>query len=332
MNRFVQALMILLALWATPGLAQSSELVVEDLRLWARNVSPEEQQAAIKLFHEGNTLSRNGLFSKAVENYQQALRHWDHPAVHYNLAVTLQSLDRPLELHEHLTAALRYEGMPLDEGKRTRARQLKQLVEQQLARLEIRCDVPGATVTMGTETVCNGSAHFTRWVLPGEYTFTPVKDGYSTEWNTRRRSLRRGESVSVNLHLYTDDELKMSDRWLPRWVPWAVLGGSAAIAASGGWLYTQAHDRHRRFDRAIRECGGCVPASETTSLRVRGDQMQRGATGAYIASGAAVITGLVLLYANQEQTRYVTADVHERQLNIAPLLGEQKGAVMTLHY
>ncbi len=332
MKRFAQVLTALLMLWAAPGFAQSSELGVGEARPWARNVPIEEQQAAARLFHEGNDHSDEGLLANAVESYQQALAHWDHPAIHYNMAMALQTLNRPLDLHEHLTAALRYEGRPLDEGKRNRARQLKTVVEQQLSRLEIICDVPAATVVMGEETLCHSPAHFERWVLPAEYTFTASKEGYSSELNARRRTLRRGDNVTLHFQMYTDDELKQSERWLPGWVPWTVLGGGAAIAAGGGWLYTQAHENHQRFDRAIRDCGGCVPAPELAALRTRGDRLQRNASGAYVASGAALVTGLVLLYANQEQTRYLTADEHEQQLTIAPLLGDQRGAVMTIRY
>ncbi|WP_224248333.1 hypothetical protein [Hyalangium gracile] len=292
----------------------------------------EARQSSRRLFLEGISLSQNGIFAQAVERYQQALQHWDHPAIHYNMAMALQNLNMPIELHAHLTAALRYDGKPLDEGKQKRARQLKTLVEQQLAQLEIICDVPGATVTTGEEILCHSPAHLTRWVLPAEYTFVARKEGYSSELNTRRRTLRRGENLTLHFRMYTDDELKRGERWLPVWAPWAVLGGGAAFAMGGGWLYTRAHDSHQRFDKAIRDCGGCLPAPEISALRVRGDQLQRGATGAYIAGGAALLTGLVLLYANQEQTRYLTADEHERQLNIAPLLGDQPGAVMTFRY
>jgi hypothetical protein len=333
-NRFTHTLSTLLVLWAAPGLAQTSELGVGEARPWAQNVPIEEQQAAVQLFHQGNSLSKNSLFSNAVESYQQALAHWDHPAIHYNMAMALQTLSRQLELHEHLTAALRYDGKPLDEGKQKRAQQLKTVVEQQLARLEIICDVPGATVTMGDQPLCSAPSHFTRWVLPSEYTFTSTKDGYSSERNTRRRTLRGGESVTLHFQMYTDAELKRGVRWLPAWIPWTVLGGGAAIAASGGWLYTQAHANHQRFDRDFKEqCpSGCVPPPELAAVRIRGDRLQRNASVAYAVSGAALVTGLVLLYANQEQARYLTADEHERQMNIAPLVGDQRGVVMTIRY
>src|SRR6185312_11627208 len=101
-----------------------------------------------------------GLLANAVESYRQALTHWDHPAIHYDMALALQTLNRPLELREHLTAALRYDGRLLDEGKRNRVQQLKTVVEQQLAKLEIICDVPDAKVVMGEETLCSTPTHF----------------------------------------------------------------------------------------------------------------------------------------------------------------------------
>src|SRR5262245_30437813 len=45
----------------------------EDARPWARGVSPERQQKALKTFAEANALLRDALFVKAAEKYREAL-------------------------------------------------------------------------------------------------------------------------------------------------------------------------------------------------------------------------------------------------------------------
>src|SRR5262245_61255043 len=54
-------------------------------RPWAAGVSKENQEKALQLFREGNTYHNDGLFKKAVELYDEALKSWDHPAINYNL-------------------------------------------------------------------------------------------------------------------------------------------------------------------------------------------------------------------------------------------------------
>jgi len=77
-------------------------------RPWAQGVSPENQKAALGLFNEGNALLRDSIFPKAAEKYREALTHWDHPAIHYNLAVALRGLGPADAIAAELRAALAY--------------------------------------------------------------------------------------------------------------------------------------------------------------------------------------------------------------------------------
>ena len=64
-------------------------------RPWAKGVSKERQEAAWEVFREGNALLKDSLFAKAADKYREALKSWDHPAIHYNLALALVNLDQP---------------------------------------------------------------------------------------------------------------------------------------------------------------------------------------------------------------------------------------------
>src|SRR5690349_1908096 len=62
-------------------------------RPWAAGVSAERQEAALKHLQEGNGLLKESLFVAAAKVYRQALTEWDHPGIHYNLALALLNLD-----------------------------------------------------------------------------------------------------------------------------------------------------------------------------------------------------------------------------------------------
>jgi hypothetical protein len=329
-SKFTWGLIVLLVAWTTPVYAQKSELGVGEPRPWAMKVSRQEQQTAEEAFNLGNTQFQNGLFSNAVGSYDKALTHWDHPGIHYNLALALLPLQKPLEVHEHLLAALRYGGEPLDASKRKRAQELKTTIEKQITRLEITCEVAGALVKMNEELLCATPKRFGRWVLPGEYTFTAThKDHPLHHW---KRTLGPGETVPLHFKLYTENELTRSDRKWAAWKPWAMLGTGVAIAAGGGALFTRARSDHQRFDAEIKARGGLVPEPPLASLRTRGDRLQRMATGAYAVGGATVMTSMVLLYINREKTRSLSPDEYEQQMSITPLIGGQRGVEVTIRY
>ena len=101
-------------------------------RPWADGVSQEEQRAALALFNEGNAQLRDSIFPKAAEKYREALTHWQHPAIHYNLALALVNLEQPIEMFRALEKAMEYGPGPIDEDKFDRAKSLKILLEKQL--------------------------------------------------------------------------------------------------------------------------------------------------------------------------------------------------------
>lgn len=58
----------------------------QEERPWAKGVPKAKQDAAIALFAEGTELFKNSFFVRAVEKYREAIKQWDHPAIHFNLA------------------------------------------------------------------------------------------------------------------------------------------------------------------------------------------------------------------------------------------------------
>jgi tetratricopeptide (TPR) repeat protein len=335
MNMFTISLTVALAvcLRAAPAAAQQAELEIggSQERPWAKGVPLDKQEAAAALFHEGNLQLKNSLFPKAVEKYREALKLWDHPAIHYNMALALLNLNEPLELHHHLTEAMHYGEAPLDKDKYERAGAFRKLIEQQLAHVEITCDAPGALVSMDGQVLFTAPGRHEALVRPGKHSITATKEGFlPTEQN---QTLLPGEKTPLSLKLYTDSDLTRYRRPWSAWKPWALAGAGAALALTGSALHMQARGSFKDFDTHIaQQCaiGGCVPTPEVTGLRTRGTSMQQLAFGAYAVGGAALVTGAVLAAINRPQPYRINPNESgsAQGVSVTPLLGRGEGGVL----
>jgi hypothetical protein len=113
------------------------------------------------------------------------------------------------------------------------------------------------------------------------------------------------------------------------------------VAAGGGLLHLQARNSFDSFDAGILSCGGCEPEPALNSKRTRGDSLQKVAVGTYAAGGAALVTGMVLLYINRAQPYRVTPDeieqgvraTPEQAVSVVPLVGGgASGALATFKF
>ena len=298
---------------ATTAVAQPiAELQSAGERPWAQGISPEAQETARRIFLEGNDLLNQAIFLQAIDKYRQALKHWDHPTVHYNMALALMHVD-PLEGHRHMKEAFRYGPPPLDDQKIEYARTYMTLIEKQSAQVEIGCDVPGASVTMDGKPLFQAPGRFEGLVHPGAHSVVAVKEGFvptEKSWN-----LLPGAKETIGLKLYTEAQLTRSRTRWPTWVPWTVLGAGMAVALGGGAMHLHARNDYIAFDNRIKECvrSGCFPDPYVAGLRSRGDILQRVAYGGYALGGAALLTGAVLAYLNLPQTRRMTPEELEAE-------------------
>lgn len=321
---------VLLPPRASAANAQPSSSTLE-YGVWAQGVSPADQRTAMALFQEGNTLMDASAFVKAIEKYQQALEHWKHPAIHYNLALALMNLNQPTELYEQLEAATRHGPTPLDSEKYKHALGYKALLEKQLTWLEVTCDKAGATVTLDGRPLFVAPGRFKGLVHPGMHSLVAVKPGYVFVDKSQTLNLKPGEQVKLDLKLYTEDEVtRYRKRW-PAWIPWAVMGSGLAVAAGGGLLYQQASENYGVFSSGITECGGCRPEPGLADIRTRGDTLQTAAFGAYALGGTALITGTVLFILNRTQPYRIDPTTGE-ELQISPLVGGTNGVQATLRF
>ena len=294
-----------------------------DSRPWAAGVSTENQQKALQLFREANQAHNDGLFLKAVEIYREALKFWDHPAINYNLALSLTNLDEPVAVETALQKAIKYGAAPLEKGKFEHAKQALLLVEKQLATIEVSCQKEGARVSIDNKevfVVTPGQPNvFKARVKIGKHTFVAEKPGYATGLDAP--FIGPGETFRIELKLYTAEELtRYRRRWNARWMPYAVLGGAVVAGATGVLLSTSAQSSYDEFDDKVRRCneqtgmnGGCAVSSSLTDLRDSGDSKRTMSYVAYGVAGAALVTGAVLLYLNRSTAYQISSDEYRRE-------------------
>lgn len=271
-------------------------------RPWAKGVSPDDQKAANALFKEGNALLRDSFFVQAVEKYRAAVTHWDHPAIHYNLAIALINLDQPLEVYTSLEKALQYGTLALDQEKIELGERYKKLVEQQLVWVTVSCTEPDAQVYIDGKEAFRCPAEETRLVRAGEHTFTANKPQFETTALTR--VYPGGTKERVELRLYRPEDLTGYQRKFDAWIPYAVLGAGVAVAGLGGLLHASAAGSYDDYDAQVRACEretqmACTIDDDLQGLRDSGDTKQTLAFASYAIGGAAIAGGVALLVINR---------------------------------
>jgi hypothetical protein len=319
----------LVTLWAASAAAQQPTRSLRADRPWARHVSQEHQSSATQLFEEGNSLLNDLLFPDAEKKYIEALAHWEHPAIHYNMALALPPTLRPTEVYDHLQAATEHGEDPLGPERFRYARSLTERMKKEYAWVVISCDCEAsATLASGRWLVRRSNGRFEGLVPPGTHTLIATPKGHPTTEITL--TLAAGQQT----HFHLD-----AKRPWAVWKPWAIVGAGATAAAGGLLLNMKAQTHLRAFDEAIEDCHspgsprGCFPDSSLAQQRSRGLKLQRLSIAAYAVGGAAFFTGLVLAYTNQVQTQLTPMSQSGSRLVIAPMLGgKDDGILVTLRF
>jgi hypothetical protein len=301
---------------------------------WAEGVSEERQKRARALFVEANASLKQSLFLRAAIKYREALALWDHPGIHYNLALALiSSLDDPLEVRRQLLAALRYGAAPLDPDKFRYAKNSLNQIEKQLAPIKIACNVQGAVVSLDNTVLFHAPGHYEGFVRPGDHSIRAFKLGFEpTEF---QRTLMPGKVTKLDLKIYTEEQLvEKHTRW-PFWVPVAVTGAGAALLGTGAIFLWQSNNKLKQFDQqiAVQCSNGCVPDPALADLRSTGKTYKTVAT-ITLAAGAAVFTGGgVMMLINLPASHRITPEEFEQKLKLQPSLGlGYAGLIGTGHF
>jgi len=304
------------------------------------DVSAADEKDALTAFRQGNEFLNNGLFPQSVEKYRSALAHWDHPAIHYNLALALINLDQPLDVYDQLNKAIAYGAEPLEKDKFDHAKEYLKLVEGQLADVEVTCDKIGAKVAVDGKDVFVAPGKYTSKVRVGKHTFFADKQGYNARITAP--FIGPSEKFRVELKLYTPDQtLRYHRKWQNTWFPYAVLGAGAVVGLAAGGLELSAQSSYDQFNARVAACNtmaaGCPIATPgITSSRDSGNTKRLIGFVGYGVAGAAAATGAVLLWLNRRQAYQITPEELEAEtapLAVAPIVSpDVLGATVQGHF
>jgi hypothetical protein len=284
---------------------------------------------AERLFTEGNELVEKYRLARAVEKYRQALEHWDHPVVHFNLAKALYALGRPLEAYRHAELALQGGPESLgagEEGQKNQAliRALRDELRRELAGVTVTSKEPGLQVVVDSARIALGSPA-EQLVLPGEHRMSAQKRGHQTL--SESFMVQPGESVTVTLS---------SHRPMAPWRSWAATGSGLALMVAGSLLCVHALNSRDELERqAVGQCrpdgcsemdaGGLASDWDTAELRWR-----LGLGSIAVGAGAAAIGGYFLVRNWQRELRMT---VIHRAVSLTPTVSPAlTGVTATLSF
>jgi hypothetical protein len=274
---------------------------------WAAGVTEAQKARAQERLDAGNRKFVERDYAAALTTYRDAAVAWDHPAIRFNIVRCLIQLDRPLEAYDNLKLALAYGAAPLEEAVYAEALTYEKLLAKQIGELEVRCEQPGAKLTLDGRPLATCPGTVTRRVAPGAHQVVGVRDGYLT--HTLEVVVVGGERRSVAVALTPLSEVNVvTRRWRP-WVPWLVFGGGLAVVGIGGLVEAKAASDMDAYDRNVAtSCGrgGCAGDALAPLLaQKRSAELEdRIGVGMLAAGIAATSAGAVMLYLNRPRSRF----------------------------
>lgn len=295
-----------IALSAVPASARPSTAPVppdeDDGRPWARGVAKSEQEVARNLHADGNAEFAESRFAQALAKYREAIGHWDHPSIRFNMAVSLINLDELVEARDNLESSLVYGVAALGADAYAQALAYRKLLDAQLAHVKVTCSEPGTVVTLDGKYLFTAPGSAQRFLLPGDHQFATSKAGFRT-------TILMFKGISGKREVY---ELRPSpDTGAPRWRHWKyVLGGGAVVAGAGALLYVGVRSDIDAYDQAVKDrCpAGCDAETVAgfTDLRDRKARIQAKqavALSLLPVGGTAIVVGLLGLILDQPRVR-----------------------------
>jgi hypothetical protein len=275
-------------------------------------VTQSDQKRALALFRSANTFFERSEYGRALERYRVAVSVWDHPAIHFNMAVCLINLDNPLLANEHLERAMRFGDAPLGAALYAQGLTYRKLLDGRLARLRLIAEQDGVLVTLDGQDLLTGPGERILVLLPGPHQLV-AKRRYLPPL-TRKLDLPAGV-MSVERVVMTRMERRFSS-----WLPWVVTGSGLAIALVGVGLQFKASSDFDAYDNELaRTCPlGCQVGTLPSSLVNREKHARLENTLAitgFAVGGAAIAAGVAMLIFNQP--RPIEAEKH---IEIQPML------------
>jgi len=297
LSRAIQIFVCVLAVLPAPTYAQAVPA-----RPWAAGVSESEQATALELYDEGNREFGEARFAQALAKYKEALRHWDHPAIRFNIAVCLLHLDQPLEAKHNLERSLVYGEGSLGAELYGQGLRYRKSLDGQLAFVKISCQEAGTQVTLDGKLLLTGPGTVDEILLPGEHHLAATKTGFLTV--ARTLVLAPGERMTTIA--------RMIRRWDP-WRPLVVLAGGGALVGLGVLSYVAAVRGFADYDGLVHaQCPRGCSADMRSERPAIGSTKERaqieGVFGVLLlsAGSAVVLAGFIGLIMNEPRLELET--------------------------
>jgi len=294
-----------------------------DERPWAKGVSAADQKAALELYDQGNKFFEESEYKEALEKYEEALKHWPHPAVYFNAAVCLHHLDQDVKAADYIDKATAYKDAPFDKKTWAQVGDYQTLLASLVTELEVKCTQDDAKITLDTELIlpsCPATAT-RKLAVKQDHVILGEKPGYETAKIGPIR-LAPGEKKRIEVVLKPAGKGHLVRRW-NRLVPWAIAGVGTVVGWAGAldMYYGKMHvDSYN--DRVGRDClAGCQLDPSIAGLLPAGQtQFSHGRVIA-IAGGIVAAAGFTMVLLNTPHLEHAP--------QVAPSIGpDHAGAVV----
>ncbi len=297
---------------------------------WERGVPEARRKAALISFRAGNEHFEESRYREALVEYRNSVTAWDHPAIHFNIAVCLINLDQPVEAQDHLQAAMKYGEAPLGKALHAQGETYRKLLDGRLARLLIKASQEGVAVTLDGKDLFVGPDQKELIILPGPHQLVAKKTGLAPL--AKKLSLQAGVLTTEEVVLVPPQAVpvRLERRW-KAWIPWVVTTSGAVVGLAGAGVFMLSRPDFKRYDEDIeRLCpDGCadadIPAS-VKSIYDRAKMEQTIGVAGMAVGGAVVVGGLTMVFLNQPRAI-------EAGPEITPVIGPEGASVqLRLHF
>lgn len=270
---------------------------------WAQGIPKSQQDQASALFEEGNQLFAQQAHGPALEKYEAAISLWDHPMIRFNMAVTEIRLDRILAADRDLAQAMRFGDAPFTPALYQQALDYRALLGGRVGEIEIACDQTGVQVSLDGKPWFACPATRRVRVLAGEHVIVGERAGYLTR--SGRVFVAGGAVTAQRVDLVSLEAAAHLEYPRPRWIPWTITAGGAAVALGGLGVYLAGRNQMESFHSEFANlCArGCAAdlSDQTLLRRERDGAVLKGkiAVSMWAAGGAVMASGVVLAILNR---------------------------------
>ncbi len=274
----------------------------------ADQVAPGPHPADVLLDEGTRLFTEEADYDTALLRFQESYRQRPGWKALNGMALVYQQQGKYVEAIDAYERLLAEFGATLTDGQMTTVRRRLGELEKRVGVVVVKIAQDGAHVAIDGREIGRGPAEVRVRLLPGPHTLVATLDGHQTL--TRRLEVEAAKPLPLAVQLeiekvkvVVEQQAVRYERPYPTWVPWTTVGGGVALALVGGALHYSAAQDFDEFDALVEAAvsSGHEAATVDQSARESGELKQIAAISLYAVGGAAIATGVVLLFFNRPQ-------------------------------